>query len=431
MAPFCLLLAGVMAPFVAPSVASASLGEQCSGSSIMGIGSELQENQQGLWSSAFNSASNKSPSACSGTQGAKLKPSVGYLTVGGQAGLEAWGVDGHAVNFGLEDAFIGTDEPPNATQREEIVSHSSAPSSGSIVTIPVQRYAVAIVFHLPLNCRPTSSVVLGYFVLDSKMLEEVWRGKIHDWDELLGGEGGNRFVKPEDGCKGDTPITRVVGGEDSGSSWTLKRYLYLINKEKNIIGTLGWRELAEGSNNTEWPGTVTRPSEGGEEAIAKLVTETPGSIGFVDWTTVQVSFTKPGGGGEYRARFVAPIQNNGVRTAPPVVYVTPSRQSTICQTTEYADPEKGGLPPTAFSLWNGVTTKTTQPGPAYPLCGLSYDIALTRYSQFPGTTQAEATTVSNFLRFSLSKSAGGEGTGLTLPLTVLEEARRGAERIQY
>lgn len=431
---FCVLLVGTMVPLVASSAANAALGEQCSGSSIMGRGSELQESQLSLWTSSFSNSKNTGPRACSGTQGAKLKPSVGYLSVGEQAGLEAWGVDGHAANFGPEDAFIGTDEPPNATQREEILAHSNAPGESSLETIPVLRYAVAIIVRLPSHCRPTSDAVLGYFVLDNKTLEEIWRGKIHDWDEVLGGAGGNRFVKPEEGCNGSTPITRIVSDEAAGSSWTLKKYLYLINKEKNIVGTLGWRELAEGPNNNEWPGTVTRTSEGSEEAVAKLVAATPGSIGFVNWTTAYKLFTKSGGGGEYRERFVAQVQNNGLRTTAPVSYEIPGTalDETPCATTEYIDPEKGGLPPTAFSLWNGVTTNTSQPSRTYPICGLSYDLALTRYSQFPGTTEAEATTVSNFLRFALSKSVGGGEEGpQTLPLAILEKSRRGAERIQY
>ncbi len=433
---FCLLLVGATVLSIAPSVANASpgsLGEQCSGSSITGVGSELQEGQQSLWGNAFNSASNKSLRACSGTQGAKLKPGVNYLTVGGQTGLEAWGVGGHAAHFGIEDAFIGTDEPPNATQRGEILSHASTPGISALESIPISRYAVAIIVHLPSHCRPTSDAVPGYFVLDSKMLEEIWRGKIHDWDEVLGGPGGNRFVKPEEGCTGSTPITRVVSDEASGTAWTLKKYLYLIDKEKNILGTLGWRELAEGSDNTEWPGTVTHSSEGSEEAIANLVVATPGSIGLVDWAIGSKSFSsKLGGGGEYHERFIAEIQNNGLRTTAPVSYATPGTLDSPCERTEFTDPEKGGLPPTTASSWNGVTTDTVQPERVYPLCGLSYDLALARYSEFPGTTEAEATTASNFLRFVLSKSVGGgEGGPQTLPLGILEKSRRGAERVQY
>jgi ABC-type phosphate transport system substrate-binding protein len=428
-----LLLVGILAiAGLAPDAASASLGEQCSGGSIVGKGTELQQSLQSSWNSSFNKASDKSPRACSGTQGAKLKPGVAYSDVSDRTGLEAWGVGGHAANFGVEDAFIGTGEPPNAVEREEIAVHSSLPPGGSLETIPVLQYPIAIIMRLPSDCRASGAVSDGTIALKNKWLEEIWRGKIHNWEEILGGPTGNQFMKVA-GCNPNTSITRVVSGEGSGPSATLKKYLYLIDKEKTIVGTRGWRELAEGTSNVEWPGTVIRPSEGGEEAIVELVAKTPGSIGFVTLATADKRnlFNHLNGGGRYEERLIPAIQNDGLSTAPPPEgYVTPDGR--LCNNTEYIDPEKGGLPPSIFSLWNGVTTSITQPANAYPLCGLSYDLTLTKYSQYPGTSEPEATTVNNFLRFALSESVGGgeEGTR-TLPLPLLEVARRGAERIQY
>jgi ABC-type phosphate transport system substrate-binding protein len=431
--PSWLLLIGILAAIgLAPDAASASLGEQCSGASIAGKGTELQQSLQSSWNASFNKASDNSPRACSGTQGAKLKPGVTYSDVPDRTGLEAWGVDGYAADFGVGDAFIGTGEPPNAIEREEIAAHSSLPPGDSLETIPVLQYPIAIIMRLPSDCRASGTTTDGLIVLKNKWLEEIWRGKIHDWEEILGGSTGNQFMKVA-GCKPNTPITRVVNSEGSGPSATLKKYLYLINKEKTIVGTRGWRELAEGASDVEWPGTVIRPSEGSEEAIVELVAKTPGSIGFVTLATADKRnlFNHIGGGGRYRERLVAAIQDDGLNAgAPSQAYRTPD--TNLCDDTEYIDPEKGGLPPTIFSLWNGVTANITQPANAYSLCGLSYDLTLTKYSQYPGTSEAEATTVNNFLKFALSESIGGGEEGKqSLPLPLLEVARRGAERIQY
>src|SRR3984957_7899281 len=237
--PVCLFLVVIFVAFSAPGAAKASLGEQCSGDPIVGKGSELQQGQQALWGSSFNEAGDKSPRACSGTQGAKLEPGVGYLSVGNRIGLEAWGVNGHTANFGLEDAFIGTGEPPNATEREEIVSHSSLPAGDGLQTIPVLQYPVAIIVQLPLHCLPDSKASGGMLALSNKTLEEIWRGKSDNWEEVLGGSTGKRFLKTE-GCEPNPPIPRVVTSESSGPSATLKKYLYLVIKEKTVVGGRGW-----------------------------------------------------------------------------------------------------------------------------------------------------------------------------------------------
>lgn len=424
---------GIALVLAAPSTAGASLGEQCSGSSIVGEGSLLQAKDHESLTFSFNRPEDHSPRACSGTQGAMLEPKVSYLPGGDLVALESWGVNGHAADFSASNAFIATDEPPNATQREEIVAHSSEPHWASLQTIPVQQYAVAILVHLPTGCMATSSLHSGYLVFDNSTFEKLWKGEVHDWGEIT--DGGDRIVINSSACDPSTPITRIVSLDNGGASWTLKKYLYLANKEKNIIGSQGWRELAEGSANTEWPGTVTRPSEAGEEAVDELVAEAPSSIAVVNMSAALRGSLFGGSakeGGEWRPRFMALLQNNGLASSAEYGQLHPGENRVYCRPLpEYTNSGVAGAPPSTFSLWNSLTTKTKEP--EYPLCGLSYILALTKYSEYPGTTEAEATTVNNYLRFPFSASRGGgqEEFHPGLSTQLLEESRRGVEAIQY
>jgi ABC-type phosphate transport system substrate-binding protein len=426
----------VAVALVVPSTARASLGAQCSGSSILDRGSFLQSEIQKTLSSSFNNPEDHNSQACSGTQGAMLEPKVSYVPDGNQAGLQSWGVEGHAADFSASNAFIVTDEPPNGTQREEIVGHSSEPHWGSLQTIPVLGYTVAVVVNLPAHCKANNetSSDKGFLVLTNRTLEKIWRGQIHDWNEIAD-SGDVVHNLAEKICDPNVPITRVVSVDNSGASLTLKKYLYLINKEKNIVGSLGWRELAVGSAGTEWPGTVTRPSEEGEEAVANTVANTPGSIGVVDLTLhAEELFTGlKKEGGEQHERFITPLQNNGLVGSASATYtkLTPDSYDAECVNVQYTNDGVSGLPASTFSLWSPVTTKTTES--SYTLCGLSYVLALTKYSEYPGANEAQATTVSNYLRFVFSMSRGGglEEFRSGLSSQLLEESRRGVEQIQY
>ncbi len=427
------LAVGVVVALAAPGTAGASLGEQCSGASIDGQGTPLQAKDQASLTSSFNRPEDHSPRACSGTQGVMLEPKVSYAPGGDLAALESWGVNGHAADFSASNAFIATDEPPNAAQREEIVAHSSEPHWGSLQTIPLQQYAVAIVVHLPTGCFATSSLHGGFLVFNNSTFERLWKGEIENWTEIV--DGGDRIVKNTSACEPHTLITRVVSLDNGGAAWTLKKYLYLANKEKNVIGSLGWRELAEGSANAQWPGSVTRPSEGGEEAVDRLVAETPSSIGVVNMGAALVGSLFGGAakeGGEWHNRFMALLQNNGLASKAEYGQLHPGENRIYCRPLpEYTNSGVAGLPPSTFSLWNALTTKTTEP--EYPLCGLSYILALTKYSDYPGATEAEATTVNNYLRFVFSDSRGGgqEEFHPALSTQLLEESSRGVEAIQY
>ena len=86
--------------------------------------------------------------------------------------------------------------------------------------------------------------------------------------------------------------------------------------------------------------------------------------------------------------------------------------------------------------WNEATTSTTEK--KYALCGLTYDLAFTEYSNFPSTTLGEATTVKNYLSFIVNSKGGGgqkviaHNDYLALPKgNVLSEAQTGAANVAF
>lgn len=430
----CVLSGAAVAALALPGAASAgTLGAQCSGSNIIGKGSSLQKlAQQSVWDPAFNTSSNSK--ACNGTQGSKGIPTVTYESVGSGAGMEAWGINGHAFESSI--AFVGTDEPPNTLQREEIQSHSKHPKESTVETIPVLQAAVAVPMRLPKGCSATSTSNPGRLVLDNVTLEKIFRGVITKWNEIT--DNGDKLEGAT--CKAETTITRIVRLDQSGTTSIFKKYLALINGEKNIVGEQGWRELAVGTKNTEWPGTVTKPTEKGGGAVVKLINETPSSIGYANLADVRANgnFAAPVGGPK-TARFWAPLQNNGIAQEEET-YADPSSNgdakevaNSNCANTEYTNGEVAFPPASTLETWTEVTTKTAEPN--YTLCGLTYDLAFHEYSQYTGFTLEEATSANNFLLFVLAGGGGQElikkHDYLALPPALHAEALTGAEKSKF
>jgi ABC-type phosphate transport system substrate-binding protein len=441
LASACALSAAAAVALVAPGIANAStLGVQCSGANITGRGSSLQKiAQQEIWGPGFNTSANSK--ACNETQGSKGKPTVTYESTGSGAGMEAWGLNAHA--FEAEKvAFVGTDAPPNTAQREEIQSHSSKPLVNTLQTIPVLQTAVSVPIDLPAHCSATSTSTPGRLVLDNVTLEKIWRGVITKWSEIT--ENGDKLLNKEKLiCNANAEITRIVRFDESGTTAIFKKYLGLINKEKNIIGEKGWTELATGKPfNQEWPGTVVRPAEKGGQALVTKVAATESSIGYADLADVRHngSFSPTSGGGG-KQRFWAKLQNNGL-SQEGETYADPSSNgdsatlgNANCSSTEYTNGEVPFPPASTLELWNEVTTKTAEPH--YPICGLTYDLTFTEYSKYPGTTLNQATSVNNYITFVLNGAAGGGAAliknhdYLGLPTSLMSIAAKGAAKTRF
>jgi ABC-type phosphate transport system substrate-binding protein len=421
---------------VAPGVANASsLGQQCSGSNIVGRGSSVQKiAQEEVWNPDFNTST--SSKACSGTQGSLGIPTVTYEPAGSGAGMEAWGLNGHA--FEAEKvAFVGTDEPPNAAQREEIESHRKTAGAEELETIPVLQTAITMAIHLPKFCGPASTGAPGRLALDNVTLEKIWDGQITKWSEIT--EAGDKLFNKGGTCNKNDTITRVVRFDESGTTAIFKKYLGLIDPEKNIIGEMGWTELSTGKPfNQEWPGTVVRPSTKGGQALVEKVAETESSIGYADLADVRHNGNfDPPLGGNGTTMFWAKVQNNGL-SQEGATYADPSSNSSSgtvananCASTEYTNGSVPFPPASVQELWNEVTTSTTEVH--YPICGLTYDLAFHEYSKFPGTTLGEATTVDNYLSFATSTGAEliKNHDYLGLPSNIAAIAKLGAAKVRF
>jgi ABC-type phosphate transport system substrate-binding protein len=432
-----MLIVSVAMALFASQAASASIGPECSGANIEGVGSALQKLQQSAgWNPDFSTSG--SGAACAGSQGNGEKPIVGYSSIGSVAGLEDWGVDGHAFDAGPEVAFVGTDEPPNERQMEEIEAYETPRTREVIESIPVLQLAVAVIVRLPDGCTATSAASPGRLVLDNTTLERIYRGAITTWGEIT--DGGDTLDGV--GCAED-PITPVVREDLSGVTRIFKRYLGLIDlgaleTEQAISKT--WNELSEGEENTVWPvaAQVVRPPEGGGEALAAQVAQTPGSIGYVSLASARgnASFTPPEGGAD-TSTFWVELQNNGLGQEA-ATYADPSTDGEAemsananCESELYTNGENP-LPPSVEATWNEVSTSTGESN--YPLCGLTYDLAFRHYSLFPGTTEGEATTVNNYLSFVLNAEPEGGQTLIDqceyapLPAAILLTAQAGVEQ---
>lgn len=448
----CVLPAAAVAALVAPGAASASftLG-MCEGGNITGQGSSAQKLlQQNIWNPQFNTSTNAL--ACSGA----LKPKVKYTSTGSGAGLKSWGVEtaaGEEINFGAENAFLGGEIPPNATQEAEIETHGT----GKVLTIPVAQPAIAILIHLPAGCTGVSGgPVPGRLAIKDSILEKVFQGTDIEWSKVLNKAKlvGNTACEKSKG-KG-LHITRVVREDGSGTTASFMKYLGVVDKNPVITGppSRTWKELGEPTTNLTWPEEGTDPvlrGHGGGGVVTK-VEETPGSIGYANVADARINkqFTPPTHGPN-TTQFWAEIENNKESYSDPSANGdVEAADNANCEETLYTNGKKKFPPPSPEELWNEVTTSKKQIH--YDLCYLTYDLALTSYSSFTkglvgakatNPTEAETRTVYDYFNYELSTGTGGaqeaaEGldylgdpTSETESLSVLDIGRKGAGKITF
>jgi ABC-type phosphate transport system substrate-binding protein len=442
----CILAAAPIAALALPGAAGAALGTQCSGANITGQGANVAKiAQQTVWDPSFNTSASKS--ACSGTQGTKAKPTVGYTTSSAATGLESWGANKHVgTNFSSSNAFIGASEPPNALQSSEIESFESTATPDTLESIPTFQTAIAVIVNLPANCVATSKKNKGRLEIDNVDLEKIFRGTLTKWSQLK--EDGDALSGA--GCNAESTIQPIVRKDGAGTTHIFKKYLSLISgatfvdqKEANRT----WNEVSEGTLNTDWPkeANVTTPTATGDTAIDTTVASTPSSISYTTFAEARAngSYTpSPGTGGPGTARFWVPLQNNGLGTEK-FKFADPSSNKDVatvansnCKNTEYTNGVEAFPPLSVFEPWDEVTSSTTEK--KYTLCSIVVELSFKSYSLFPGTSLEEATSANNFFRFVTdSKKDGGqkliEGHDyLALPKgPVLSEAQKGAEQIAF
>jgi ABC-type phosphate transport system substrate-binding protein len=456
----CAVVAAGAFAAVLPATSAAEVGTQCSGENVEGRGSSLQAKAQAeLWDPKFNDS--KSKKSCSGgKKGTEPKPTVKYESTSSGSGMRTWGIEtkneSELKGFGATNAFIGTDEPPDEKQQGEAEAKESTKTAGSLLEIPVAQESVAIIMNLPTGCTAKSeaSGATGRLVLNNKTLEEIFAGKIKTWAGIK--DDGDKVSSKA--CE-EEPITVVVREDGSGTTHILKRYLDLIEPAKLLIkaGTEEtWGELSVEAGNTVWPeeAHVTKPAEkGGGEEINKVL-EAPSRIGYVNVAEARANVKFVGGsggeGGEGKSSFWAELENSAKGKGEKIKYTYQdpaeggdviTRSNSNCKKTAFTNGTEPVPPPTVKESWSGLTTAVPEQGPTavkektYPLCGLTYDLAFTKYSLLLGGTLKEATQVNNFLQWVVEKK-GGQTELLgndyyPLPKNVDTIAAKGAEEVGF
>ena len=424
--PACVLSAAAMAALIAPGAASAFPGTQCSGENITGSGSSLQSLANELtWGPAFEKSSD--PLACSGTQGSKKVVKVAYTKSSSGLGEETWGLRGHAREYASK-AFVGTDQPPNATQEKELLNSTT----GKLLTIPILQAAVTVPIHLPTGCTGTSTAAPGQIALTDAELQSIWVGAVKIWGAV---PGVTCATTPEK----ETPIKRVVRSDGSGTTAIFMKFLGRINNAKIKFGGAKktWTKEGEESLNTTWPaGTeVIQNAEtesGGK--LAEYVAKNSGTIGYAGLADARGKESLPGLPGHehevnpaeptLRTTFWAVLQNGGGtgkgKHKIPATFADPATNGDIagaaaanCTGTEYVNAGGVKFPPASTNeTWNSVTTSVKQKN--YAICGFTYILADETSSLLTGFKETEAQSVQDYLTFALNaETAKVELPGVT------------------
>lgn len=445
LASACAVTAVSAVAFMLPGAATASAA--CPPTQISGQGSTLQEiAQHSFFVPGFN--------AKCATEGGEVKE---YKGTGSGPGLEAWGNNGHTPEFENWE-YVGTDQPPNPTQKATI---ETAAGGAKVLSIPTLQAAVAVAMHLPKGCTGAESnnkLSKGRFVLDNLTLEKIFKRSITKWSEIT--EDGDKLVGA--GCEKEALITRVVRLEGSGTTAIFKKYLYQMNQAP-VDGTKTWNNLAEENKNLDWPEETEHLVRGeGNGGMVKAVDGNYGTIGYINLASARASScfvtscevelekvkvkVKGGEGGEV---FWAFLQDNGVVTkkekyANPETGGTEAHQGTSnCSDEVYVNGAGAEFPPeTTEEAWNEVSATTTEK--KYSLCGFTYDLSLVGFHLIPEAvrpTKAQEEVAFNYFKYMVSSTGQkllkketdylGLPTSKTPRLDVLLIAQEGAAKISW
>jgi len=366
----------------------------CTGATtILGEGASLQGvAQREVWSPLFES------NICPGIH-------VQYEAKGSGAGLGAWDFN-NETSFNNTRDYTASDDGPTKAQ----VENAEKAAGTQVVVIPVGQTSIAVAVHPPANCEVEE--------LPNKVLEEVFRGVTKRWGQLGSYAHGS-------GCAGQN-ITRVVRFDGSGTTYQFKNYLSLINVAPLACteGSKTWQELepirTSNNPNTTWPengkggcgattlSPVITAGKNGNGPLIQKMNETPGSIGYSAVSDIETNRTG-------NTHWIA-LQNNGNRTASATFAVPQEGGVANCAGASYTVPVGArvgelGVPqdPTTEGLWwsHAFGADVNAGGFNYPLCTITFDMALTEYSK-AGFSEAAYQTVKDYLTEYVTATQGQE-----------------------
>lgn len=452
--------------------ASSAFGEAAEGFSIYGSGSSLQKTAQiSIWSAAFpkapeNELTNKGEvtvtysSTSSGKGLAEFGDGPEEGSKKGAAGTLYPEEDSVAHAAGYLDAFVGSDDPPTS---EQMAFGKTASGSNQIV-VPVAQAPVAIILSLPSE---TTEVKKGGTKVTSIDITNEVLGKIYDaevktWGELATAAGYE--LVGGGGTKAITLQAREVG---SGTTWTLRDYLFLIHNGYKGTG-YGYAKEYNESNVTDsqaenktsgWPVKVEEKGNEKGSGLAEKTASTPGSIGYANladavnsggFSATLTASTK--GGSTSHLIAYALVEDNGSAATPRFANPANGKAGNVDVTHKIKAGGSGSVgnwvdPETASGAWGNAKvaegTYASDPNvwvdagevaEYYPIVAATYDLAWENYKtttlEKVGNYGAHSTTIGNtawnYLKYILSPE--GQKAPLTeyyaeVPSTPLSSAK--------
>lgn len=377
--------------FLLPGAAAASAETQ-----IKGQGSTLQEfAQQKVFIPKFNDLHEGEITEYKGT--------------GSGAGLEAWGNNAKEEGEFENWQYVGTDQPPNPTQKGKI---EHAAGGAKVLSIPTLQAAVAIIVHLPEGCTSVKSNAkkqTGRLALNDATVEGIFAHRITKWSEIK--EEGDELLPA--GCATGKEITRVVRLEGSGTTAITKKWFFQINDEP-VDGAKTWNNLAEENKNLSWPDETENLVRGkGSPGIVTTVASTAGSIGYVNLANAYEGGFKENCG----TQCWAVVQNKAGKKPSyadpekpgPKIKVEKKKElaegTSNCEGTVYVNGVGAKFPPKSTEeAWNEVSAKVEQTN--YPICGFTYDLSLNGWSSVPAEvspTEAQVEVVKRYFTFMITE----------------------------
>ena len=290
-------------------------------------------------------------------------------------------------------------------------------SGTNVLVIPVAQTAIGVVVNPPTGCEIEE--------ITNKQLESVMRGNVKIWNKIQTATGA--------GCV-NAPITRVVRFEGSGTTYQFKNYLQEINPSALACteGGKTWKQLEEiGTGekpNTTWP----ENGVGGcaANAVSPVTTGTGGGAVVKNVTSPKARSATPLCPTSKRTKRTAKTRTatptgSSSRTtvsptsSPSLRWSARSKNSATAPSashTRYVVPVSArvGSANPANSDWSQVFGADTQHlgerlqlGSAYPLCTLTYDVALTNYSK-AGFSEAAEITARDYITNYVTAAEGQE-----------------------
>jgi ABC-type phosphate transport system substrate-binding protein len=416
------------------------------GVTLQAEGSTLQRVAQEKWTAAYNAF-------CGPT-----KVNFKYTGTGSGAALTAFAFNGSTLN--KNEAFVGSDEAPNAAQIKNAKEIAGVPP----VIVPVAQTTIAIIAHAPAACALPSGQGLTY-----ADLSKLFAGTITKWSQVstIGTNKPGCEAKEgeeETASPGSAKITREVRSDGSGTSYQFKNYLSAIEgatlggvapgkirlnpgvEPPVECGARNWAEIRENKNspktgepNITWPesdcnsGVTKVVKNNGGGGVASGVVATQNSIGYAALPDAEGGLKKATEESIAGVSLLTLQNGENTKTKTLTYGSAVSGTGANCASHTYSLPEK-----TAEGVEvNWSTTFGANPtiqGTFYPLCTLTFDLGFKGYTT-AGFASNVGPSVSDYIKkYVLAPSEGQTVLGANfyqaLPANVLGAAETAAGKLE-